>query len=193
MRMNSIRSWDIGRDQKIRPEVYPCLCAALYKLLTRPYFHCVWILQEVAYTSNPIIGCGHRFDIGFKQLERAAANLSDMLRQDHKLADQIMSSIIGIPTVSEAEIVYVRKLSYFRHLISRGNSSLSLMLRDSTKIRKHSPGLLEIAILARDFQATDSHDKIFAMWDLAQDKEGLKFKVDYTKSVSESFTKFAIA
>jgi hypothetical protein len=196
MMVDSLGNWDIGRDQKIGLEVYPRLCAALYELLTRPYFHRVWILQEVAYASNPVIGCGHRFDIGFEQLVKAASNLADMLRRDYELADQMESAALGILTVCEAELLYVRKLSYFRHLISRGKSGLSISWkfkkRDS-KIGEQSPGLLETAILARDFQATDGHDKIFALWNLAQDKEGIEFKMDYAESVPESFTKFTIA
>jgi Heterokaryon incompatibility protein (HET) len=195
MSRSSLGTWDIGGDEKIGPEAYLSLCAALYKLLTRPYFRRVWILQEVAYASNPLIGCGHRFDIRFDQLEKAASNLSDMLRRDPTLADQMKSAAPGMTTVSEAELLYVRKLSYFRHLISRGHSNLSILSEfgDHTRIGKHSPGMLETAILARDFQATDGHDKIFALWDLAQDKDGIDFKMDYSDSVSKSFTKFAVA
>jgi hypothetical protein len=194
-RMNSLGSWDIGRDEKIGPETYPSLCAALYKLLTRPYFRRVWILQEVAYASNPVIGCGHRFDITFDQLEKAASNLLDMLRRDHMLADQMKSAAPDMATVSEAELLYIRKMSYFRHLISRGHSSQSMVFQfgNHVRISKSSPGMLETAILARDFQATDGHDKIFALWNLAQDKDGLDFKLDYADPISKSFTKFAAA
>ncbi|KAK2062424.1 hypothetical protein LY76DRAFT_643182 [Colletotrichum caudatum] len=48
-------------------------------------------------------------------------------------------------------------------------------------------------IQTRDFEATDERDKIFALWNLAQDKNGLEFSLDYGKSFEVAFLDFATA
>ncbi|KXH50096.1 hypothetical protein CSAL01_08960 [Colletotrichum salicis] len=85
------------------------------------------------------------------------------------------------------ELIFVRKLFYFRHLMAGGRLYESLF---PSPVRKDSPGFLEAAILTRDFQATDGRDKIFALWNLARDKKGLQFKMDYKKKPPAGLPRF---
>ncbi|KZL67478.1 heterokaryon incompatibility protein, partial [Colletotrichum incanum] len=58
---------------------------------------------------------------------------------------------------------------------------------------QNSPGFLEAAILTRDLEATDEQDRIFALWNLARDKNGLEFTLDYGKNFERVYLDFAIA
>ncbi|KAI9150472.1 Heterokaryon incompatibility protein [Paramyrothecium foliicola] len=183
--------WIIGKTPRMEMQTYYRGCAALYKLLTRPYFRRVWILQEVANASNPQIGCGYLSNISLRSLEMAARNLQDMLMRDRTLANGMKSVDPGLGLVSGSQLVFVRKLFYFRHLLSQGQDSIIVF--QNFKFKENTPGILETAILARDFKSSDGHDKVFALWNLAQDTRGLDFRMDYTIPVPESFTMFAIA
>lgn len=195
MRFDDEGHWIIGtKEERIGVDRYPRLCGALYRLLTRPYFRRVWILQEVANASNLTLGCGNRFDYLFDKLDIAASNLQDMLRRDPELTEQIVTATPGLDKISDFELTYVRKLFYFRHLLSKGADAGPLSTMGGwLKMKNNSPGFLEAATLARDFEATDGHDKIFALWDLAQDKEDMDFTMSYAESIPRTFVDFTKA
>lgn len=198
MRMDENGHWIIKEkdtDNLIEVDRYPRLCGALYRFLTRPYFRRVWILQEVANASNLIVGCGDNFELSFEDIERASSHLQDMLQRDPELKAQIVASTPGLGSISLHELSHVRKLFYFRFLMSGGSDAVTSLFSQTNvnQIRSESPGFLETAILTRDFEATDSRDKIFALWNLARDKKQLKISMDYEKSVSETYEEFARA
>lgn len=189
IRSDKYGDFEIGKPDRIDPEKLPRFCAALYLFLIRPYFRRVWVIQEVALASNPRIGCGNRFDVSFEQLESAACNLQDMLARDPGLSERMKAAVPELKAVSPDELVYIRKLFYFRHLQMGGvrHGFRKVAVNDK------APGYLETAILARNFGATVPHDKIFALWDIARDKGGLRFKMDYSSTYEDTFREFAKA
>ncbi|WYZ40013.1 hypothetical protein EsH8_IV_000354 [Colletotrichum jinshuiense] len=191
--MNDKGHYDIGKEgDKIGPEKYPRLCAALYKFMCRPYFRRIWVIQEVAISSDPAVFVDNRKDVAFGSLDAAAYNLQAMIASNPDLTNQIMRADpeLEVLGVSHDEIGFIRKLFYFRHLMAGGAAYQQFF---PPNVSKHSPGFLEAAILARDFQATDGRDKLFALWNLAQDKKDLDFQLDYTKSLEKVFLDFATA
>ncbi|KAG9252296.1 heterokaryon incompatibility protein-domain-containing protein [Emericellopsis atlantica] len=194
LNLNERWEWNIGQPGEYRPEDIARLCAAAYQFLTKPYFHRVWILQEIAWASSPFAVCGVHEGFSFWQMETAARNIQDLLERDPLLARQISEALPEETTAVPEELEFIRKMSYFRFMVSKGKATFSL-LRDTVqgRITGDVPGYLETAIMARDFQATDAHDKIFALWNIAQDKQGLDFTMDYADSVAESYVKFTKA
>ena len=94
-----------------------------------------------------------------------------------------------IGEVNPDELFFIRKLFYFRHLQTGG-------VRHGWRkadVKDTSPGYLETAILARNFQATLPHDKIFALWNVAQDKIGLDFSMDYSTTYEQTCMDFVKA
>lgn len=166
-------------------------CAVLYKLLTRPYFRRIWVVQEVAVSSNPTIFCGSRVGTPFESLDTATYNLQDMLRSDPRWPQRMRELIpeLADTTIHEEELEYLRVMFYFRHLHSNGNSKDSLF--QMCRIDPKSPGLLETAVLTRKFKSSVPHDKIFALWNLAWDKDGFDFQMNYDESYTATFTDFA--
>jgi hypothetical protein len=181
--------FEVGKPERISPEELPRYCAALYLFLMRPYFRRAWVLQEVTLASNPVIACGERRGIHFEQLDSAAYNLQDMLSRSSELVAKMKRAVPGLHEVVIDELVFVRKLFYFRHL-HMGRVRGGFITVD---IKDNVPGYLETAILSRDFQATVSHDKIFALWNIAKDKDGLEFHMDYSKTYEETYVAFAKA
>ncbi|OQV07259.1 hypothetical protein CLAIMM_11717 [Cladophialophora immunda] len=187
--MDADYEYIIGKPERISPDEIPKLCAALYLFLTRPYFRRAWILQEVALSSNPMISCGLRSGTTFEALETAAAHLSDMLSRDPDLAQKMKDSTPGLRSIDPAQLLFVRKLFYFRHL-HMGRARNGFIMHD---IRNTAPGYLESAILARDFEAAIPHDKLFALWNVARDKAGLEFITDYSRPYEETYMDFTKA
>ncbi|GKT53945.1 heterokaryon incompatibility protein [Colletotrichum tofieldiae] len=191
--MNEKGHYDIGKEgNKISPDVYPKLCAALYKFLSRLYFRRIWVVQEVAISTQPVVIVDNRKAVAFESLDAAAYNLQGMTAFNPILATQMRDAEPELEGtgLSYERLAFVRKLFYFRHLMAGGAAFEQLSY---PTVRKDSPGFLEAAILTRDFEATDERDKIFALWNLAQDKNGLEFTLDYDKSFERVYLDFAIA
>jgi len=203
MRHNDRGEWHFGPwnvehgkhwfgENPIGPARLSNMCVALYKFFMRPYFRRVWVLQELARASSPNVGVGDSFGLRFEQLDMAAYHLQDMLRSDPSLAGKMYEADSTLGKVDLYELAFVRKLFYLRHLACNGTHP-STMIAQFAKIRDTAPAFLETLVLARDFQATDPRDKIYALWNLAQDKVGLDFRMDYSKSMQETFIDFASA
>ena len=196
MRFDEHGDWVVGTYLKTRlgPADVHQICAALYRFLLRAYFRRIWVLQEVAVASIPTIVCGDRHEINFEKLDTAAYNLQDMLERDPELAAHMQKACPELKKVeiSTKELYYVRKLFYFRHLRKKGNPE-RLYGATYKDFKETAPGYLETAILARDFQATVPHDKVFALWNLAQDKGELDFKMDYSQSIAVTYASFTEA
>lgn len=203
MRVNDSGEWHFGQwdmkgegqgvsydENPIGPERLPALCAALYKFLNRSYFRRAWVLQELAFASSAAVGVGQIWGLAYDDLDKATQNFMTMLRDDIVLRGQIAEQDASFGDVGSWQLAFVRKLFYFRHLISSGQwRAIPLGI----PIAEQSPGYLETLILARDFECTDPHDKIFALWNLARDKDGLEFESDYTKSIPDTYRDFAKA
>lgn len=203
MRINDKGEWHFGLwsfedgsaqygENRSPPERLARMAAALYKFLTRSYFRRAWILQEMAWASNPVIVVGSNWDIGFRRLDMAAYNFLSMLHYDPSLKGQIESADPSIGDLDIDQLAFPRKLFYFRHLISNAQSHDGMGLQ-FVQIPNTSPGFLETLILARDFESTDPRDKIYALWNLARGKDGLDFRVDYSKPIEKVYHDFALA
>lgn len=181
--------------KRIPPDQVPRMCGALYQFLCRPYLRRTWILQELAVATAPTIVCGHQY-VDFARLEKASRNLQDMIRRDSSLAEQMVMATPGLKHVDRAALNHVRTILFFRHLSEGGGHWGSLAGPDGKRVvdtGSMSPGYLETAILTRNFEATIPSDKLYALWNLAKDKDGFEYKIDYSLSTEQVFTSFAAA
>jgi hypothetical protein len=117
-----------------------------------------------------------------------------MLTRDPSLATQMQVAAPSLARVDINMLAYPRKLFYLRYLMSHGRGGGGMGgFSPFYKIEKTSPGFLEVLILTRDFECTDSRDHILALWNLARDKDGLDFTPDYTMSCDQTYIKFTKA
>ena len=144
---------------------------ALAELLSRPYFHRIWVLQELVMARGPVTAfCGSY------QLPYAAL---DMLWQ------------VLLPTGWRFEM---------RQLAKKSDRQLEMQalefLPTAGTLRRVAGKKLDLEMLldtARSFSATDPRDKIFALLGMAkevgedQDMATL-LQPDYSKSVQQVFT-----
>lgn len=182
---------DAYGENKYKPVQLSRAAAALYKLLTRSYFRRGWILQEIAFATDPTICVGTNCSTPFYQLEMAVYNLKSMLMRDPRLIEQMLVADPSVGEVLLHNLDFPRKLFYLRHIISDGARYMSPLI--FTSRHADSPGLLEVLILTRDFQCTDLRDKIFSVWTIAQDKKGLEFSPDYTLRTRDIYVQCAMA
>ncbi|KAM3079861.1 hypothetical protein ACMFMF_003282 [Clarireedia jacksonii] len=182
-------TWDV-KDS----ETFPRRLAALYRFLIRPYFRRIWVCQELAVSTRPLLFCGHRY-VEWYRLDLAAYHLVNVLTRDRSMTRSMMASDPQLKSVSENDVSFVRRLFYFRHLIGQGANSISIMPANPEwfLMDEKTPGILDVLVLARDFESTSPYDKIFAVWNLARDTNGMNFKMDYTRSLSQTYTDFAVA
>ena len=165
-------------------------CAALYCLLTRPYFRRVWIVQEIALASTPLIICGRvtKYSSHFGNFAKAAHHIQQMMLLDDDFATEVQQLIPG-KVMDIQELDYVRKLDYFRHL-HRDRRGDFLQF---SRTLKNSPAFLEIAIFIRQFLCGVEHDKIFAVWNLARDNSLMQYTIDYSRAAWRKYTDFSLS
>ena len=144
---------------------------ALAELLSRPYFHRIWVLQELVMARGPVTAfCGSY------QLPYAAL---DMLWQ------------VLLPTGWRFKI---------RQLAKKSDRQLEMQalefLPTAGTLRRVDGKKLDLEVLldmARTFSATDPRDKIFALLGMAKEvgeerDMATLLQPDYSKSVQQVFT-----
>lgn len=142
--------------------------------------------------SNPTVLFGSKQAITFDTLDKAAYHLHDMLTRDPAFIAQILESDETLVELDVSTLAYARKIFYFRYLVSGGmggGSVFGLFYH----IQRSSPGFLDALILARDFECTDPRDRIYGLWNLAQDKAGLDLTPDYSKPYEQVYADFTTA
>lgn len=187
LRKTNDGDWDVENS-----DAFPIQLAALYRLFLRPYFRRVWVVQELAMASLPAIFCGESRVTG-DSLDTAAYHLLEVLHSDVNMPGRMMDADPQLKSVSYRDISFVRRLFYIRHLQGRGHESTHWRhtVTDWLEIGEHSPGILDVVVMCRDFESTSPYDKVFALWNLARDTENMTFRMDYTRSLSDTWLDFA--
>ena len=145
---------------------------ALYKLLARPYFRRMWIIQEMAVASIPTAFCGdHR--IAWSSLHHAAM-----------LYRQFESSIKELWTEHRIEHpnalvdpLRIHKLTYFRDKMASENRL----------------SLLHLALAWRSSECSDDRDRLYSLWNIAKDATELEMRADYSLPVEKVYVEFVKA
>ncbi|KAH8896328.1 HET-domain-containing protein [Thozetella sp. PMI_491] len=154
---------------------------AIEKLLTRPWWTRVWVVQEIFWgpcsngVNNATVHCG---DASATWLELVVA----CARIEISTGIQHRQTITGLRAVLDFEA--------FRY-----HEQLRLTKRSSVPVE--GPEFLQLAARFRRFHVTDSKDKIYALAGILPrgiyGKKTMVVAVDYNSTTCEAFTKFAIA
>lgn len=180
------------RDKEITDEQLPSLCAALVRCADRPYFRRAWVLQEIANATEPIIVIGADSDkmLFWDNLDRALYNLESMLRSDFDLRERVALLLPDIENPYRS-LAHARLLFYLRRV--NIGAEWDGGLTPPPPIKADSPAFLDVAILARDREATDSKDKIFSLASLVKDGDDMRQILDYRHTIEEVFVSFTVA
>jgi Heterokaryon incompatibility protein (HET) len=147
---------------------------ALLKLLKRPYWSRIWVVQELASASKVLFVCGKRMveEDPLHHALRLLRNfrLYQLLKwgQDTPIRHSEGVSIISIDTHNPIILLKIRRAA------------------------EPSP-LIYLMRSLRHFQATDPRDKVFALLGIASDTKTLGLRPDYRKSCEEVYTDLARA
>jgi hypothetical protein len=165
--------------------VWRALCKVLYK----PYFFRVWIIQEIIAARSCIIQCGNLV------IDRhVILAVGILLEQYHWLKDMVSSNIL-LPNTPQNfsetfNLEYVKDaLGALKDLSTQpADMATYYSLRElyflSAMIRHgQPPSILQLLVSTRMFKATDPRDKIFALVGLASDVDS-NF-IDYNLSVAD--------
>ena len=162
--------------------------AAVYRLARRPYFRRLWVVQEVAVASLPTAFCGTkmvqwrdlhyvalRLQLDMSELRRMWAEFDIDLDADDEKGKTISRTSPCIDQHRLKDLLLAHKFSYIRQaeMLQKPLSFLFLLL------------------LNRNTECTDDRDKIYGLWNLANDAGRLNLTPDYSLSVRKLYITFA--
>jgi hypothetical protein len=144
---------------------------ALLRLLIRPYWRRIWVLQEVARARKRTLVCGNdRLDM----YPLFAANFFWEKIDDPAYAD-LVKGADGFIYDAIIKLNTIRAFLHTLHEIDKANTPISIILYRT-----------------REFFATDPRDKIYGLLGLPVLKS-LHIKPDYSLTVEEVYTQFSLA
>jgi hypothetical protein len=163
--------------------------AALYRLLLRPYFRRLWVVQEIAVASVPTVFCGSR-GVSWENLHHAALRLmmyeQDARKMCKEFEVQFDADDSNITPLNDdkrcQDEAHPRKDISLSHRMSY-HRQMNLMQKPLS--------FLFLALLNRDAECVDDRDKIYALWNLANDAKHLTLTPDYALSVHLLYVTFA--
>jgi hypothetical protein len=168
---------------KINDPKWKALCRVLFK----PYFFRVWIIQELLAAKQCIIQCGtHIMDRSIIFAIASAVEkyhfISNMITANVPLDEDNASEDL---TIDELRDLFSApsNASPTESLPNTGLSLLPLWILKSRIDAGDPPTILDLLMYTRMFKATQPHDKIFALVGLASDIS-TNF-IDYKKSPSD--------
>jgi hypothetical protein len=145
-------------------------CLALAKMLLRPYWHRLWIVQEIAFAKDAVLHCG-ALSISYSAVEEFSKSFDRaclFMENDHKDPVSILS---------------------IRSSIGLGGPSIMPKL-GAARYSTQTP-LLNLLIEHRDKISSDPRDKLVALIGMSNlntsSKDGTV--IDYSRSVSEVYKK----
>jgi hypothetical protein len=141
----------------------PTLARAVWKLLQRPWFHRVWIIQEVAMAKKATLICG-----------KHTVDWSSFLRMTNFIRKNDLDSSFGMTVHALTTIEVMTWLQDAR----LGNAS-------------QEPALLRLLDKTQLCSATDSRDRIFALLGVASDADSAGVTVNYSIECTELYKRFA--
>jgi hypothetical protein len=153
------------------------IALGLKRILSRPWWHRIWVIQEhVLASADPIVGCGHTW-LGWPQLSEA------LLSYSRSIIDASGSSF-----VDESSSWATDGFTILRHVLLRKQWN------DADYLARSKSTLAEIMERTRGYQATDRRDQVFAVWDLLCEADKAQLSPpDYTKSVNEVYQEATVA
>jgi hypothetical protein len=129
-----------------------------------PWFHRLWVVQEVALSNNATLFCGQHA-VSFRKLLQAIQVL-----QKYKYTDSLVEMLPWFST----------------HLIFLGHFDYGSLGRYEPQLEEKVM-LTELMESARYKQATEPHDKVYAMYGLLQARAVPLAPPDYSQPVSTAF------
>ncbi|KAF2257736.1 hypothetical protein CC78DRAFT_549686 [Lojkania enalia] len=148
------------------------LCEALSKILKRPYWGRIWVVQEVVSARTIIFMCGKA-----RITETAMHHALRLLRNFRHYVTTMRVSLNVRQPVMEPSIIHVDTQDPINLLKTRRAAA--------------SLPLIHLLRTHRKFYASDPRDKVFALLGLASDAETLGIRVDYHQTFEQVFTAVA--
>lgn len=162
--------------------------SALYKLLLRPYFRRLWIVQELTLASVPTAVCGDKY-VSWHDVHQTGIVL-----QLHDSAIRRMCHAFDMPLADEMPPVredHVGCPNCFQPRLPDSDFRLPHKLNWHREMRRRNqlPNFLYLCLLNRDAECGNPRDKIYALWNLAREVNDLgDFRPEYSLSVRDLST-----
>ena len=158
---------DDSPDSKSKMQIWKSAQRAARHLFSRRYFTRVWILQEIALAMDPVVIYG-RYEIPWV-----------------KLRDQIFKSLEYFAGKS------VHTYNFNMPLLPPTQPLPKVLtIRTSTILGPRD--LLFVLDKARNSQAQDPRDKVFALFGMIQFASSLGYVADYNETVEEAYTRVTV-
>jgi hypothetical protein len=152
------------------------------RLLRRPWFHRVWILQELVYSKDPWLQIGNNLRCAWDEFAEPDDEYPSPLHTNSTLDVPSQDPRLSASQqfFQDSKVIPLRLLVEMDEIRSRHHRALR-------KIKKKPP-LLDLLVARRGFGATDPRDMLYAHIGMSNES---KFQVDYMRSVNAVFESIA--
>lgn len=153
------------------------IAAGLRKMLMRPWWHRIWVLQEhVLASADPVVGCGQSW-LGWEELSSA---VMDYMRS--RIAASGTAFVNNQSTWIDEPFTVMRRVLLRKEWNDTND-------RDGT-----GAGIAKVVEQTRGCGSTDKRDQIFSVRDLLREEDKFAFPApDYTRSVGEVYQEATVA
>lgn len=167
--------------------------AATHRLLQRPYFRRLWIVQELALASVPTVLCGTKA-VAWAHIHNASMRLR-IHQAEVRLMCEHYDVEFGESTVQAYNLRHNGCPNCNRARKPDQDLKLTHKLSWHRQMRKsgQSPTFLYLCLLNRDAECSNPRDKIYALWNLALEASSLGLQPDYSLSTRAVYISFAKA
>ena len=179
----------------------------LQELLRRPWFHRLWIVQEVAVAKEVTIICGSD-EMSWERLIAMLMLFDGMgILTTHNSLD---FEKLGLPLLINDARLHHRRISH-KDISTRSQLPISFTSAESSEVRPTKPSswsissktvfigvpnnaeMLTFPLWFRRLLATDPRDKLFALHGLKEKATNIRtLTADYTMSITDTYHDFAI-
>ena len=147
------------------------LCNSLSKLVTRPYWSRIWVIQEMARGRCMLFMCGN-----FTVTEDVFHHAQRLLRNFRQYV--VFKSGSTTPQISEEQAIFS----------INPREAINIL---KTRRTEASYPLIHLLRTHRRFAATDPRDKIFALLALSSDAEAFSLRADYRQTCNDTYINLA--
>lgn len=165
---------------------------AIHRLLSRPYWSRLWIIQELALGISAVNICCGSQDINWPALSNAIAllhgDIGRVFREISRASKELSTVVDHDFSMFNVAVGRVRNLSLFNEAAWHSRKITNTIEFPNSTAHSHLENML---LLSRGAGSTDDKDKIYGILSLVDNALADMITPDYTLSISEVYIAFA--
>lgn len=169
--------------------------ADLYRFFQASFFARKWIIQEIASASVPTVLLNGHSALAWRNIQVAAWAFKHHFENVCRLWRKFDVSIAK--EFPELHIVDCDNPRCWNRGVDQAKKTFE-RVTGLTYIRQlrenaQAPSFVLLALLTQDAQCSDPRDRIFSLWSICLESNGMEIDVDYSKTIEDNYVAFTQA